>query len=239
MATVTHAGSTWNSLDSPSGRTVVATPAAGDLIVVLHGISAWASGDDSTISDNQSGTYTKIGTATAPLSSGGGTNLAWWISVRNESATAVSHTFSQTDSGGTGGGLTVYRIAGMSRYGSSAIKQTDGESTQTENPPSLTFAAATISGNPVILGVLGEDNPPALTPPTGFTEGNDQGWATPTSGVETCFINDGGGGTTFAWSAGALTDHNECGIELDASAAVTPPPRPTIVLQAVPYAANW
>lgn len=221
MATGTDAGGTWNT--TAGNKTVVATPAANDLIVVIHGISGWVSGDDSTITDNNSdglGTYTKYGTASAPLSNGGGTACALWISVRNALVgSASSTTFTAANSGDTGGGLTVLRFSGMSRVGAQAVIQTIGESNATENPPTITFGATTNTANPVILAVMGEDNPAAVTPPTGFTEADDTGWATPTTGVEVCWDDAGNTATLFSWSGGALTDHNEVGIELDTSAA--------------------
>lgn len=223
MATGTHAGSTWDT--NAGNKTVVATPAANDLIVVVHGMSGWASGDDSTITDNNAGgggTYTKLGTASAPLSTGGGTNGALWISVRNGLvSSATSTTFTATNTGDTGGGLTVMRFSGMSRVGSQAIKQSKGESTQTESPPVITFNSTSDINNPIVLAVMNEDNPPAVTPPTGFTEAVDTGWATPTTGIEVCWDDAGNALTMFAWIGGLLVDHNEVGIELDASEAST------------------
>lgn len=223
MATGTNAGGTWNT--TAGNKTVTATPAIDDLIVVVHGMSGWVSGDNSTITDDNAdgnGTYTKYGTATAPLSNGGGTACALWFSVRNQPTTSATSTiFTATNSGDTGGGLTVLRFSGMSRKGAQAVLQTIGESSSTESPPTITFGSTTLTGNPVILACMGEDNPLAITPPTGFTEANDTGWATPTTGVEVCWDDSGNTATLFSWSGGATTDHNEIGIELDTSAAPT------------------
>lgn len=225
MAVGTDAGGSWST--ASGNKVVAATPALNDLIVVIHGISGWASGDDSTITDNNAdglGTYTKFGTATAPLSNGGGTACALWFSVRNALVgSATSTTFTATITGDTGGGLTVLRFSGMTRTGASAVLQNIGESNATENPPTITFGATTLTGNPVILAVMGEDNPAAVTPPTGFTEAEGTGWASPTTGVEVCWDDSGNTATLFAWSGGALTDHNEIGIELD----TTSPPATT------------
>lgn len=221
MATGTDAGGLWDT--NASGQTVTATPAVGDLIVVVHGISTWATGDNSTITDNNAdglGTYTRIGTAAAPLSTGGGTACALWISVRNSLiGSATSTIFTHTAVGATGGGLTVLRFSGMSRAGSSAIRQSIGESNATENPPTITFSATTLTANPVILGIMGEDAPPALTSPAGFTEADDVTYGTPTTGIQVCWDDAGNTVTLFSWSGGALTDHNEVGVELDTSAA--------------------
>lgn len=238
MATGTDAGGTWNT--TAGNKTVTATPALSDLIVVVHGISGWASGDSSTITDNNSdglGSYTRIGTATAPLSNGGGTACALWISVRNSLiGSATSTIFTATNSGDTGGGLTVLRFSGMSRTGSSAIKQSIGQSSQTENPPTITFSATTDTANPVILACMGEDNPLAITPPTGFTEADDTGWATPTTGIEVCWDDSGNTATLFSWTGGATTDHNEVGLELDTSAAPTTALKDIIGRGVIPWA---
>jgi hypothetical protein len=220
MATGTDAGGTWNT--TAGNKTVVATPAASDLIVVVHGMSGWASGDNSVVTDNNSdglGTYTRYGTATAPLSTGGGTACALWISVRNSLVgSATSTTFTVTNTGDTGGGLTVLRFSGMTRAGALAVLQQIGESSATENPPTLTFPSTTLTGNPVILAVMGEDNPAGVTPPAGFTEADDTGWSAPVTGVEVCWDDSGNTATLFSWSGGALTDHNEVGMELDTTA---------------------
>ena len=219
MAVVSELGELWDTSNN-TAHTVTATPAVDDLIVVIHGMSGWASGDTSVITDNQSGTYTQIGAN--PLSTAGGTGGALWISIRTALIpSAVSTIFTETPAGSTGSGLTVLKVTGMTRTGADAALQNIGESTQTENPPVIAFPVATLAGNPIILGVFGEDNPPALTPPTGFTETTDAGWATPTSGIEIVFNGDGNTLSSYSWSAGALTDHNEVGVELDTSAAPT------------------
>ena len=226
MATGTDAGGTWNT--TAGNKTVVATPAVGDLIVVVHGMSDWASGDGNAITDNNAdglgASYHRIGgttTAVPPGSTGGGTACALWISIRNSLiGSATSTTFTATISGDTGGGLTVLRFSGMTRAGSRAIRQFKGESTQTESPPSIAFANATLTANPVVIAVIGEDNPLALTNPTGFTTADATGYATPTTGITVVWGDSGNTASTYAFTGGAVTDHNEVAIELDTSAAV-------------------
>jgi hypothetical protein len=214
MAAVTSLGATWNT--TAGNKTVTATPAVDDLIVVVHGMSGWASGDTSVITDNQGGTYTQIGAN--PLSTGGGTSGALWISIRTALISSASSTiFTATNTGDTGGGLTVLKVTGMSRVGSSAVRQSIGQSSQTENPPVIAFGSATLTENPIILAVFGEDNPAGVTPPTDFTERTDTGWSSPTSGIEVCSIDSGKTSSSYSWSGGALTDHNEVGVELDTS----------------------
>jgi len=225
MATVSELGETWNT--TAGNKTVVATPAVNDLIVIVAGMSGWASGDDITLADNNAdglGAYTKFGTATVPLSTGGGTACALWFFVRNALiGSATSTTFTATISGDTGGGLTAMKVTGMVRVGVNAVRQAIGQSTQTENPPSIAFGVATLANYPLIVAVMGEDAPLALTPPTGFTETTEGSWATPTTGINVAFLSAGSTGSTYAWSAGAVTDHNEIAVELDSSVPQEPP----------------
>ena len=220
MAAYTALGGTFNT--TAGDKTAIAVPVANDLIVVIHGISGWASGDNSVITDDNAdglGTYTRYGTATAPLSTGGGTACALWISVRDALiGSATSTTFTATNTGDTGGGLTVIAYSGMPRVGASAVKQTIGESSASENPPTITFGATTLTENPVILAIMGEDNPPGLTQPTGFDNILESGWGAPTTGIHVSLDDSGNAATLFSWTGGALTDHNEVGIELDTSA---------------------
>ncbi len=214
MATWTEAGETWNT--TAGNKTVVATPVANDLIVVVTGASDMIAADTLTISDNNAdglGTYSR-----AERGEGGGTVGRLEIWVRNRLiGSATSTTFTATISGDTGGGLTVMRLSGMTWTGLSSLRQTRGESTQTENPPSISFTQAPLTANAVLLAVFCEDNPAALTAPAGFTETTDIGWATPTSGIEVCFANSGITSATNGWTGGAATDHCEVGAEFDIS----------------------
>jgi hypothetical protein len=212
---ISSLGQSWTT--AAGAKTVTATPAVGDLIVVVHGMSGWASGDTSVVTDDQGGTYAQIGGN--PLSSGGGTAGALWISIRTALiSTATSTVFTATNTGDTGGGLTVLTVSGMRRTGAQAAKQQIGESTQTEAPPAIAFSAPTRLEHPIILAIFGEDNPAAVTPPVGFVERTDTGWATPTSGIEVCSVDAGHSAASYSWSGGALADHNEVGVELDTTA---------------------
>lgn len=211
MATWTEAGELWNT--TAGNKTVTATPSANDLIVVVAGATS-ASTPTISVSDNNAGgggTYDLI-----TSESGGGTGGLLRIYVRKALiSSATSTIFTATIGTDTGGGLTVMRLSGMALVGSSAVRQFVGESTQTENPPSMAFGFATLTGNPVILAVLGEDNPLALTDPAGFTNTTATGYNTPPTGITICFANSGVTNSTYAWTGGAVTVHCEVGAELD------------------------
>src|SRR5215472_6834494 len=113
VSTVTHAGSVWTT--TAGNKTVTATPALGDLIVVI----APATGVATTgVTDNNTdglGTYTKIGSSFTGFSTAG--DLSVW--VRNALVGSASSTiFTAAQGSSTGGGLDVLRVSGMSRTGS-------------------------------------------------------------------------------------------------------------------------
>jgi len=225
MAVGTNAGQTWNT--TAGNKTVVATPALNDLIVVIHGMSGQFGSDNSTITDNNSdglGTYTKYGAGTGnPYATVGVSGIAIWFSVRDALVgSASSTTFTATNSGDTGGGLTVLRFSGMTLAGAAAVLQSVAESAQSETPPEVTFSSTTLTGNPVILATMVDDDTPNFTPPSGFTEATDTGWTTPAAGIEVCWDDSGNTATLFSWT-GALggTAHANIGIELDTGTAST------------------
>ena len=128
MATQTLAGNTW--ITTGGNTTVVATPALLDLIIVFAGTSGLAGGTIN-VTDNNSGgagTYQQIHTDFTGFSTTG--VLTAWVRtalIRSASST----TFTATQTGSSGGGLIVYRIAGMSIVGLGAIRGAGGQSAGT------------------------------------------------------------------------------------------------------------
>jgi len=214
--TISNRGSSWTTTAGNKSVTWVA-PTAGHMVVVVAGCTGTGAQAVTNVSDNNgdSATYTKVVQAI-----GGGTGGVLTAWVRNKAITNTTDTiFTATISGDTGGGLWVAGIAGALRVGTQFIVQTKNEDTQTESPPTITFNAACGTGNGGIIAVLGEDNPPTLTAPTSWPESIDTGYATPTTGICINTRNSTAGDQAIAWSAGALIDHCEIGVELDATAA--------------------
>ena len=118
MAVISELGELWNT--TAGNKTVTATPAVDDLVVVVAGASSMAVGDDISVSDNGAGgTYTRITRAI-----GGGTAGMLDIWIRNGLvSSAVSTIYTATITGDTGGGLTVLKVTGMLRTGSEAALQ--------------------------------------------------------------------------------------------------------------------
>lgn len=224
MATCTARVATVDTTNTTSYAFGAFTPALSDLLVVLvatnGSVDPTAAG---TVTDNQSGTYHKV---TISLNSGSsGTN---YIFIRNQLVqSAVSHTLTFTCTGDAATGFTglVYSVAGMTRAGSSAVRQSAIQSNQAAGTtPAPAFAVAALTGN-VCIGLVGAlANPPAITPPSGWTEpaspAFDVGHTTPNAGAEGCHINSGFTGTTVTWGSTSSGAYGDIIVELDTT---TPP----------------
>lgn len=195
------------------------TPALSDLLVVLvatsGSIEPTAAG---AITDDRSGTYYKANFATR---SGAASSI--YAFVRNTLvASAVGHilTFTCTGDAATGCCILVYRVSGMTRAGSSAVRQSAFTSgIAAAGTPAATFGVACLTGNPVI-GVVGSAaNPTAVTPPASFTEPAtfDTGVGTPAQGIEGCHIDSGFTGTTVTWGSTSSGASGCVVVELDTS----------------------
>lgn len=183
MAVLTLLGSTTFSTSSGT-KTVTATPAVDDLIVIVCAHTGNTSAAAPT--DNNSdglGTYTLVGTQQSKNSSAD--TLGIWVRdalIGSASSTVFTHAPGST----TGGGLAVHKITGMSRAGSSAVKQSAGQSNQAASgTPTLSFGANLTAGNVFLGAVFNASNPAGMTPPTGCTERTDVGYNSPASGLET------------------------------------------------------
>ena len=214
MATVTHGAATFNT--TAGNKTATATPAVGDLIVVVAPATGVAT---TVVADNNAdglGTYTKIGSSFTGFSTAG--DLSIW--VRNAfvgSATSTVFTVTQTSS--TGGGLDVYRVSGMSRTGAGAVRSSGGQSTGTASTaPAPVLSLTPLSANPIITAVASGTNPPGLTAPSSFTATvTNLGYATPTTGMDTTYATSGITTATITWGSTSATAFASIAIELDTS----------------------
>lgn len=182
------------------------TPALDDLLVLF--IAVTGTGVQGTVSDSQGGTW-NIRTWQD--------EIRYWI--RNEPAPNTSMTVTATFTGdaGTGCDLTVLRVPGMSLFGSAAGRQLKSAINQAAATPALTFDAAVLTDNPTIGVVKNATNPAGLTPPTNWTERSDNGYNTPTTGMETISRDSGFTGTTITWGSASASTFDVVIVELDAS----------------------
>jgi hypothetical protein len=226
MATVAHLGTAVINTTAGS-KTVTATPTANDLVVVFTPITGLTgSGPTISVTDDNSdgqGSYTMIGVT--PNRTGFSTLGALQVWVRN-SLVGISNStiFTANQTGSSGGGLDLFRVSGMSRAGSSAVRQSTGQSSGTAGTtPAPAFGSAVLTGNPVLAAVGNGTSPATLTPRGSpvYTEATDVGYSTPTTGFESMFISSGETGTTITWGSTSATSFASIAIELDSSAPST------------------
>lgn len=218
LATVTDPNAdTVDSLNVTSYVGAAFTPAVGDLLVA--GVQTSGSAEPAAagaMTDDQSGTYTLAGTANR---SGNASTI--YIFVRDQAvASAVAHTqtFTCTGDAATGCLQVPQRVAGMSKYGATAIKQFKANSgIAAGTAPAVTFDAACDTNNPTILVLGTATNPAGMTEPTSWTEAADIGTGSPAQGLEVAYRDSGH--TTGAITYGS-TNAGSTGlaaVELDAS----------------------
>jgi hypothetical protein len=226
VASVTHAGTTWDT--AAGNKTVVATPAVGDAIIVIAGTSGLAGGTIS-MGDNQAvaSTYTQIDVDYTGFSTTG-VLTAW---VRNSLITAAaSTTWTATQTGSSGGGLSVLRISGISIVGLGSIRGCGGQSTGTAGTtpaPVLlgrigtTFSGtqAALTGNVVISAVANGATAASMTVRSSpaYAEDFDNGYSTPGTGLCVSHINSGETASTITWGSTSATAFASIAFELDAS----------------------
>lgn len=221
MAAVTQLGAT--TFDTNSGtKTVVATPAVRDLIVlvVAHtGNTATTAPTDNN--PDGAGSYSLLDTAVTTSSAD---TMKMW--VRDQLiGNAASTTFSTAPGTTTGGGLAVMKVTGMSRSSANAKRQSAIQSNQAAaGTPTATLGAAALTGNCLIGAVFNATNPATITPriSPAWTEATDVGFATPTTGLEVSSIDSGETGSSIAWGAVSASAFCDIVVELDTSVPAPP-----------------
>lgn len=220
MATATFAVVDPDTANTDTYPVLTFTPAVDDLIVVFAKFAASVEpGAVFDATDDQSGTYVKILTALFDTSAHSLVCL-----VREQLVTsAVGHIITVTCIGdaSTGNISAVYRVAGMSRTGSSAVRQSAKQNNTAAGTPAPAFPAAALTGNVTLGAVADTTNPTAITPPTSWTEGQDSGHATPAHGMESVFRNSGFTGTTITWGSATAAAFASMIVELDTSTVFT------------------
>lgn len=213
MAAVTLLGTA--TFNTTSGtKTVTATPAVGDLIVIVTAHS----GNTSTAAptdNNSSGTYTLVNTAVKATSAD--TMKVW---VRNALITSATSTvFTHAPGTSTGGGLAVLKITGMSLTGSSAIVRSAIQSNIASGTPAPVLAATPGINNAIITAVFNATSPAGVTQRTGYTRSVNLGYATPTTGLAVAHDDAGETSATITWGSSSATAF--CSIAVEINAAVT------------------
>jgi hypothetical protein len=215
MATVTQAGITFNT--TAGDKTVVATPAVNDLIVVVAAATG-PTGSLGCTDNNSSGTYTLI---EFQVQNGIANPLC--LLVRTALITSASSTTWTTsgESASSGGGLVVYRVSGMTRTGASAVKTHGGNNAASTTTPAVALGAAALTGNALIGAVFNATNVAGVTQPSTWTQDNNVGYNTPTAGLESTHINSGFTGSTVTWGSTSASAFAVAALQLDTTSLQT------------------
>jgi len=220
MTAVTLLGT--QTFNTTSGtHTVVATPAVGDLIVLVCANT----GNTSTAAptDNNSdgaGVYSLIATAVKASSAD---TMKFWVR-QSRIGSASSTTFTHAPGTSSGGGLGVFKVTSMTRSDLNAIRQSAIQSNQSSGgTPTPVLGQAALTTNSLIGAVFNATNPATMTPRSSpaWTERFDTGYAIPTTGIETMSIDSGETGTSIAWGGTSASAFCSGVVELDASTITT------------------
>jgi hypothetical protein len=195
-------------------KTVTATPAVGDLIVIVTANSG-STGTTFAPTDNNSGgagTYTLINTAVKATSAD--TMQIW---VRTALITSATSTvFTQAPGTTTGGGLVVLDVQGMDKTGATAVVRSAIQSNQAAGgTPAPVLGATPSSLNAIIGAVFNATNPATMTQRSGYSEIADLGYNTPATGLEVMSRNSGETSATITWGSTSASAFASIAIELD------------------------
>lgn len=216
MAACTHAVSTASTTNASSYASGSFTPAAGDLLVAF--VTATGTVAAGSMTDSQNLGWSKVTTA---LKASSADTLYCFVANKFAAASSMTVTFDCTGDAATGAVIQVVRVASMLRKGPLAIRQSAVSSNQTSGTPGPSFAASALTGN-VTLGLVGNaTNPATMTTPTNWTEQNDTGYGTPTTGAEYVTRDSGFTGTTITWGSSSASAFGAIIVELDTSSAPT------------------
>lgn len=219
MATVTLRSGVASTTNNAALASASFTPTAGELLVVVAMHSGLVTDPAVTASANGI-TFTKV---LGPILKAASVDeMSVFVANQLVPASPVAMTCTTTPSASTGGLIFVFSVTAMSRTGASAVRQSASQANQAASTtPAPVLGAAALTGNALIGAVHQSQSPPALTPPTGWTETatiGDIGHNTPANGGEVAFINSGFTGTTVTWGSVAGSTFASAVLELDTSA---------------------
>ncbi len=189
------------------------TPAANDLLYACVISSGNTAG---SLTDSQSLGFTQITTALKNSSAD-----TIYVFVANALAANSSMTVTFNTSGGnaTGAIVMVARISGMTRKGSSAVKQSKVSSNQAASgTPATTFTGSALTGNPTLSCVGNGTNTGGVTVTSSWTRQSDTGYNTPSTGADYETRDSGFTGTTITWGGTSASAFGVVAVEMDTSA---------------------
>lgn len=217
MAAVTHAVSTASTANTTSYASGSFTPAANDLLVVFVTASGTVT-NAPTMTDSQGLGFTLVAYG---LKNGSADMVYCFVAKALAAASSMTVTFDCTLDAATGAVIQVARVSGMTLVGARAVRQYAVLENQASGTPAPAFSLSCLTGNPT-LGLIGNStNAAGMTAPTSWTEKDDTGYATPTTGAEYVSRDSGFTGTTVTWGSSSASAFGAIILELDTSSAGT------------------
>lgn len=202
------------------------TPASGELVVLFVGLTgATLANSPAQVTDTNNMGWTLVWTATKNASAD-----TLYVFVSNSLATGsttvtVKTSVHPTPTSATGSAIFAAGVSSMTRLGIDAVRQVAvSNNIAATITPGVTFSASALTGNPTAVFVFNNTNPATLTPPAGWTEPNDTGYATPTTGAEWVTRDNGFTGTAVTYGALSASQWGAIGVELDTSTATVTAP---------------
>jgi hypothetical protein len=216
-----------------------------DLVIVLVATSASTGFSGTMSAPGGSGITSMAAVGVVPVFAASANTVNMFVS--NQFATsAISNTtvtWTPTDVG-TATIITVFTIAGMSRTGTNAVKQTAKQDNLTSGSPSATFGSSCLTGNPTICAT-GDSVSDTITAPTGWTDDGAGTTTAPVMKFRTAHRNSGFTGTAITWNGSTAGSNGTLHVEFDSSAAGGGGPIAEAVLPRIIYfpavdrAARW
>jgi len=208
--------------DTNSGtHTVTATPAVGDLIViVIQGSNYIATTAPTDDNPDGLGTYTNVDRCAYNSNASTARVFVRDALIGNAASTIFTHAPGTT----TGGGLAVFKITSMSRAGASAIAKSgrqDNASSGTTPTVSWTGGGSASGSNPVLGAVVHISTTPFTKPSTFDTERVDASYTTPNCDIEIATDDTGNTDSTVTWGSNYAGGGGAVIVEFDSTAAGT------------------
>lgn len=223
MATVTHRDTRAVTANASTYTSNNFTPAANDLLVSF--VIASGTVAAGTMTDSQSLGFTKIDSA---LFGGSADTVYLFVANALAAASSMFVTFDVTGDSATGSIIFVASVSDMTKLGALAVRQSAKEENAAGTDRTVDFASACLTENPTLVALANGVNPAGVTPPTGWTELADTGYATPATGGEYASRDTGFTGTTVTWGSDLGASNGKLAVEFDASADVFVPRNPAI-----------
>lgn len=212
MASVTHRVSTASTSNTTSYASGSFTPGASELLVVFVTASDTAA-VDATLSDSQGLGFSLVATG---LKNSSTDRVYAFVANALAAASAMTVTFDCSSDAATGAIIQVAGVSGMTLTGFKAIRQVAIAENQSAGTPTISFNLAALTGNPT-LGLIGNStNAAGMTAPTNWTEKDDTGYATPTTGAEYVSRDSGFTSTGITWGSSSASAYGGIIIELNA-----------------------